>query len=263
MFTELFRLSSVLISFMGVIGVSSNFTEKVVEAYMRVDDMIFLRPEARSGLSPEKFRWPNGIIPYTIERNLSIENSDMLHEAMETIEDNTCLEFVPRKKEKSYLLISHTQKGCYAHVGFMNRGKQKLNLGKGCWKFATVLHELIHSIGFSHEHQRNDREQFVTIRYENMKPEKKQNFKLDKEMGMNFEFDYFGLPYNYASIMHYGRTAFSNNGKSTIIPRRVWDIEDYALYDEVDEHERPIIGLNDALTWGDITMINRMYEDEC
>lgn len=37
---------------------------------MRVDDMIFLRPEARSGLSPEKFRWPNGIIPYTIERNL-------------------------------------------------------------------------------------------------------------------------------------------------------------------------------------------------
>lgn len=35
MFTELFRLSSVLISFMGVIGVSSNFTEKGLTFYFK------------------------------------------------------------------------------------------------------------------------------------------------------------------------------------------------------------------------------------
>ncbi len=36
---------------------------------MRVDDMIFLQPEPqnKAGLSPEKYRWPDGVIPYKVQ----------------------------------------------------------------------------------------------------------------------------------------------------------------------------------------------------
>lgn len=42
------------------------------------------------------------------------------------------------------------------------------------------------------------------------------NFKKDSELYPNAETGYFGVPYNYDSIMHYGKTYFSRNGQNTI-----------------------------------------------
>jgi hypothetical protein len=48
----------------------------------------------------------------------------MLKDTMDILEEQTCIEFVRRTDEKDYLYISYTDSGCYAHVGFMNRGGQ-------------------------------------------------------------------------------------------------------------------------------------------
>lgn len=39
-----------------------------------------------------------------------------------------------------------------------------------CMQMGTVLHELMHVIGFYHEHQRDDRDRHVKIHYNNVMP---------------------------------------------------------------------------------------------
>ena len=63
--------------------------------------------------------------------------------------------------------------------------------------------------GLFHEQSRPDRDQFVTIFEENILPNIRYNFKkLD-----NKTIDSRGFAYDYLSIMHYGKTAFSKNNK--------------------------------------------------
>lgn len=59
------------------------------------------------------------------------------------------------------------------------------------------------------------------------------------------EADYFGETYDYYSIMHYGSTEFSKNGKNTIV----------ALTPGMTE----IIGQVDNFSAADLRKINKMY----
>jgi len=39
-----------------------------------------------------------------------------------------------------------------------------------CFKCSSILHELIHSLGFYHEQQRIDRDEYVKINWDNISP---------------------------------------------------------------------------------------------
>ncbi len=48
-------------------------------------------------------------------------------------------------------------------------GKQVINLQKdGCVIEGTVVHEYLHALGFDHEQNRPDRDNFITINYANI-----------------------------------------------------------------------------------------------
>ncbi len=48
-------------------------------------------------------------------------------------------------------------------------GSQIINLSKnGCVYKGTVVHELMHAIGFYHEQNRPDRNQYIKVAYENI-----------------------------------------------------------------------------------------------
>ncbi len=50
-------------------------------------------------------------------------------------------------------------------------GKQVINLQKeGCVFEGTVVHECLHALGFFHEQNRPDRDQFITINFANIIP---------------------------------------------------------------------------------------------
>ena len=57
---------------------------------------------------------------------------------------------------------------CWSAVGKWG-GKQHLSLYVyGCIYVGTAIHELMHAVGFYHEHNRNDRDNYVTIHFENV-----------------------------------------------------------------------------------------------
>lgn len=80
-------------------------------------------------------------------------------------------------------------------------------------KVGTPIHEIMHALGFLHEQNRADRDQYVRIQYGNIKPETTPNF----DKASPGETTEFGVKYDTSSVMHYSSTAFSSNGGKTII----------------------------------------------
>lgn len=109
-------------------------------------------------------------------------------------------------------IIKGTGNGCSSAVGKQG-GRQTLNLqSPGCMSIGTIMHEMIHALGFHHEQCRPDRDDHVNILWGNVQAGTEHNF--DK-LPAN-QWSTFNVPYNTRSIMHYNSHDFSNNGQPTI-----------------------------------------------
>ncbi|KAK2819479.1 hypothetical protein Q7C36_021125 [Tachysurus vachellii] len=127
---------------------------------------------------------------------------------------------------------------CFSDVG-RSGGAQVLSLSRsGCVYYGIAEHELNHALGFYHEHSRSDRDSYVTINWENIDPSSLSSFKLRNTNNLNTSYD-------YSSVMHYGRTAFSINDLDTITPIPDPSVE---------------IGQRTELSAIDILRINKLYK---
>ncbi|GIY41694.1 astacin-like metalloprotease toxin 1 [Caerostris extrusa] len=166
----------------------------------------------RNAIVGEEKLWPAGVVPYELDNGLSSTVSlNVLQRAMWKYGNKTCIRFVPRTKEPAYLHIFPGQ-GCYSYVGRKKaEGAQPLSLGKGCNHMGTMLHELGHAVGFYHEHSRSDRDDWITIHWENIKEgTESQFFKLKPERNQLL------TPFDYNSIMLYGSYTFSKEKQKFI-----------------------------------------------
>ncbi|GFR33526.1 astacin-like metalloprotease toxin 2, partial [Trichonephila clavata] len=193
--------------------------------------------------SGDDYRWPDATIPYVIDKSLA-SHKKLILDAMAHIEDNTCVKFKPRTNEKEYCKI-FKGKGCYAALG---RNKtysqpQPLSLGDGCHKKGTVIHELLHIVGFYHEQNRSDRDNYLNIYLKNVKPGMKGNFiKLKpSENWLINDFD-------YDSIMIYGEYAFSKR------PNVLKTMEAKDGHKLLNPYEK------ESMTDSDIERVKQMYK---
>uniref|UniRef100_A0A183CQ35 Metalloendopeptidase n=1 Tax=Globodera pallida TaxID=36090 RepID=A0A183CQ35_GLOPA len=101
---------------------------------------------------------------------------------------------------------------CYSQVG-KTGGKQELSLGRGCLFNETITHELMHSLGFWHEHSRADRDEHIMIRWANILPGMDSQFDIVSSAIQ----DTLGEPYDYRS-----RSGREFARKKNLSPRVPW-----------------------------------------
>ncbi|GFS53427.1 astacin-like metalloprotease toxin 1 [Nephila pilipes] len=204
-------------------------------------DMIVADPSNdRNAVPLDSQRWSGAEIPYVIDESFTPTMTKALKAGMEHISSKTCIKFVPRKDERDYIKVFNGN-GCYAHWGRIG-GEQSVSLGLGCHDLGTVTHELLHAVGFEHEHNRSDRDDYITINWENIDVGFEDSFEPlmphEERLLTDFDFD---------SVMLYGSHAFSKD-------------PELKTMEAIDGRPMPEVYHKKGLSADDIKRVNMLYD---
>lgn len=168
------------------------------------------------GLSNEAYgqTWPNGLVPYQLNANLSASAKEKIMIAVDHWNSVGSITMVERNSANASAYPDYidfiNENRCASWIGYRQSGPQSIYTGDNC-SAGSMIHEIGHALGLLHEHTRPDRDNFVKIHWD----------RIAAKMELNFEVipgsDVVG-PYDFGSIMHYGPTFFSSDGRPTIEP---------------------------------------------
>ena len=180
--------------------------------------------------------WPKGVIPYRISDDVSSQLRININNAILELNNKTNALFVEADSD-SYKTIARLNQidqqsvlifrygknlkamVCAADLGYQSTSKPLVYLTEQC-NTGTIIHELVHTLGFNHEQTRPDRDQYVMILQSNFeKPSKDNDGEKLTPADQYIKFADFlpavaRKPYDYNSIMHYGSNYFSANNIS-------------------------------------------------
>ncbi|XP_061592935.1 low choriolytic enzyme-like [Cololabis saira] len=186
--------------------------------------------------------WPkstdgNVYVPYRISNQYSQRERAIITRGLQSFAASSCVRFFPRGQQRDFVDIQ-SRSGCYSFVGRRGNAQVVSLSRRGCVFHQIVQHELLHALGFNHEQTRSDRDSHVRIQLQNVIRGTEYNFRRIATRNL-------GTPYDYGSVMHYGRFAFSSNRQPTIVPI---------------PNANVVIGRATQMSRMDILRINRLYQ---
>ena len=214
-------------------SVRTFFGEEYAErAAAELNIQIDIDPLIRGGASVSKIEklWRYNVgsdglfhVPYKIADSFTKAERLMIENSVRDLgNDVGVLKFrVKTGSDSHWMSFESKHEGCWTYVGFFmdspsnfeRQGEHPISIQPGgCMNKGIIQHETMHALGFYHEQARPDRDDFVTIIWDNIPDSWKHNFK----KASNTEVDTRGTPYDYGSVMHYGATL---GGKTTIDAR--------------------------------------------
>ncbi|XP_002735503.1 uncharacterized protein LOC100369035 [Saccoglossus kowalevskii] len=167
--------------------------------------------EKRGITTNDYLYWPGNVVHYVFDEETTSEGSPIsefgrgiIRDALDDLEAETCLTFTEGVADNYISMFNGG--GCWSYIGKIG-GKQELSLYDGnsgsCWWEGIIQHEVLHALGFFHEQSRYDRDDYIEIKWDNIKSGTEGNFA--KEYNMNLQ----STMYDYGSLMHYGLYDFA------------------------------------------------------
>lgn len=158
----------------------------------------------RAVITQKNLLWPGGKVYYrisddTLDGRLIMDSLEELSKATDR-----CVTFQRIYGDYSgdFINIANLGEGqCWTIMGRMG-GLQMMSLGgEGCMIKATIQHEFMHVLGFYHEHNRPDRDQYLTIKWDKIHKEYCSSFAKCTNCKVI-------TPFNAKSIMQYRTNSF-------------------------------------------------------
>lgn len=193
---------------------------------------------------------PDGSVVTVFENDgVSEPRRQLVEQAMAIWESVADIDFVERTTQTDYILIENDNRNSVR--GDVGYGTGVRTLVMNAWTSASVegiiVHELGHSLGLKHEHQRPDRNTYVSIDTSIIQQGTLGNFTADNGITI-----YPNQTYDFGSIMHYGLNAFRQSGSTgTVITVLEPWTDDWQLN----------IGQRDSLSYWDEKTMSFMYPE--
>ena len=189
------------------------------------EDLEFVEPSLDAGqklaAAGRIRKWTNNTVVY-VKQNLPENIERELKKSMDEWSSKTNVRFKERTNESNYVTIRMNGRNCNcgsANLG-MNGSRGVINLGSRTTA-VVLIHEIGHTLGYIHEQNRSDRDDYIKINFENISDGAADQFyKSSNPRLLTSKFD-------VKSTMMYGSYTFSKNRKPTItdlngnaLPRR-------------------------------------------
>ncbi len=156
------------------------------------------------GVAPASVGWPGGIVPYRFDTNyvVTTTESNAIVSGLREWELAANVKFVPYTNQANYVRLQFTNDG--SGTGYYLSGAPATMMLHGLAR-GLMCHEAGHLFGLQHEHQRNDRNNYITVNYANVLggTNGESAFTIDTNSTS------FGA-YDLVSVMHYGPDTFTN-----------------------------------------------------
>jgi len=158
-------------------GKKLSFYEKKQNYYLTEWDILVepYQKKADKANSRRFGKWKKGIIPFEIDA--SMPDGFRIEDAINYFHKNTKIRLVPRTIEKDYVYFKNNgDQDCSSFIG-KKGGKQNIHVSNWC-DTGSLVHEILHALGFFHEQSRPDRRKYIKVHWSNIQLKNIYNFFL-------------------------------------------------------------------------------------